>query len=121
MTKPIDRLPLRDAPKPRRPPAPPGSASFYADLPAPPRGPDRTAAALYLATVRDYLAADLEKPKADRLSRAARATLQRIERTWAARVVGKDPRWNLIGHRAGRLTNAEAEQLDKEPTDWDRA
>jgi hypothetical protein len=114
-----DQLPLRAAPQPRKPAAPLYSAPYYEQLPTPPTTPDLHAAKVYLAAVRDLLAFDLSLPKSKRMARAARSVLQRIERRWAKRAAGKDPRWAVMGSRAGRLTQSDAEQVrGPEPTAW---
>ncbi len=116
-----DQLPLRDTPAPRKPNAPMYSASHYGELPKPPTAADLHGAKVYLAAVRDLLAFDLTLARHHRMTRAARVTLQRIERRWAARAAGKDPRWNEVGARAGRLTAAEKERVAGGPTAWDQS
>lgn len=96
---------LRDEPT-RRPARAKGTATFYRWLNPPPTLPDRDRALAYLAEVRNVLERDLTLPAGDpeKLTRAARSGLQRIERKWAKRATGQDPRWNAVGTRPGRVS-----------------
>lgn len=90
----------------RRPARTKGSARFYAWLNSPPTLPDRARALAYLGEVRNVLDRDLTLAPGDpeKLTRPERSALQRIERKWAKRATGQDPRWNAVGTKPGRVS-----------------
>lgn len=114
--------PLREPERPRPAPAPPRSAPYYRTLPDPPVGPDLVAAGRYLEAIRAALEADASLPTSDprRLTRGQRATLHRLERTWARRVAGDDPRWLAVGTKAGRITRSLERTFRRPDPAWEK-